>query len=123
MVLLVLGALIVLLVFDPVDAFLSGRAGSLQSGRYDTWEAALASFCDGTHLDRLLGYGLGKRFPLSRLVYRLLYRSYCNVGYTDGDWNSFSFRGNTMLVEPHNTYIWLFAGGWLILSGRFIFLS
>ena len=120
MVLLVLGALIVLLVFDPVDAFLSGRAGSLQSGRYDTWEAALASFCDGTHLDRLLGYGLGNVFPYQDW-YTDYYTGHIERGYTDGDWNSFSFRGNTMLVEPHNTYIWLLLEGGLFSLVGFIF--
>lgn len=115
--LVVLGAVIVLLLFNPVEAFLSGRAGSLQSGRYATWDAAYAAFLDGSPLDKLFGYGLGNVFPYQDW-YTSYYTGHIERGLTDGVWNSFSFRGNTMLVEPHNTYIWLLLeGGALSLVG------
>lgn len=115
--LVVLGAMVVLLLFNPVEAFLSGRAGNLQSGRYATWDAAYAAFLDGSPIDQLFGYGLGNVFPFQDW-YTSYYTGHIERGFTDGAWNSFSFRGNTMLVEPHNTYVWLLLeGGALSLVG------
>lgn len=115
--LVVLGAVIVLLLSNPIEAFLSGRAGNLQSGRYATWDAAYAAFLGGSPLDRLLGYGLGNVFPFQDW-YTNYYTGHIERELTDGAWNSFSFHGNTMLVEPHNTYVWLLLeGGALSLVG------
>ncbi len=112
-ILLVLGAMIVLLAFNPVEAFLSGRAGNLQSERYATWEASYAVFRDGSPLEQLFGYGLGNVFPFQDW-YTGLNTGVIERAYTDGVWNSFSFQGHAMLVEPHNTYIWLLLEGGVI---------
>lgn len=119
-VLFFLGAIIILIALNPIEAFLSGRAGNLQSGRYATWDAAFMAFCDGSLLNQLFGYGLGNVFP-----YQDWYTSISSGaivrGYTDGTWNSFSFHGNVMLVEPHNTYIWFLLEGGIISLLGFIF--
>lgn len=120
--LLVLGAMTILLAFNPVEAFLSGRAGNLQSERYTTWETSFAVFRDGSPLEQIFGYGLGNVFPYQDW-YTGLNTGAIERAYTDGAWNSFSFRGHAMLVEPHNTYIWLLLeGGVLSVIGYVICL-
>lgn len=113
MALVGLGIAIVFLAINPVELLLSGRAGNLQSGRYETWNAALVVFDEGTSLDKLIGYGAGNVFPFQDW-YTAYYDGLIERGSGDGAWNSFSFNGNLMLVEPHNTYIWLLLEGGIV---------
>lgn len=119
MALVGLGIAVVFLAINPVELFLSGRVGNLQSGRYETWTTALVVFDEGTPLDKLIGYGAGNVFPFQDW-YTAYYDGLIERGNGDGAWNSFSFNGNSMLVEPHNTYIWLLLEGGIVGLGFFV---
>lgn len=107
LVLLMLGCLIVSLLFDPLGYLLSGRMGNFESGRYSTWSALLGLLGDGGLEVKALGFGLGNLFP-----YQQWFASYSEGaivrGYTDGAWNHFTFQGVSLLVQPHNSLLWLF---------------
>ena len=106
LVLLVLGALIVAILFDPLGYLLSGRMSSLESGRYSTWDNLLGLLGGADPVIKIFGYGLGNLFP-----YQQWFTSYSDglivQGYTDGAWNHFTFEGVSLLVEPHNSMLWL----------------
>lgn len=106
--LLSLACLILFLTLDPLDYLFSGRMGSIESGRYSTW-TSLLDILDNAGIGRkLFGFGLGNIFP-----YQQWFSNYSDGiilhGNADGAWNHFCFNGVSLLVQPHNSWLWFLA--------------
>ena len=76
-------------------------ANVAESGRITSIGKGLTLFSEMKPLEWLFGTGFGNLFP---------YQRYCNF-HIDGD-NTFFIMGMSMLVQPHNTYIY-----WLLEAG------
>ena len=97
-----------LLIVNPIEVLtsFSDRFGRLDSNRFDTWFASMEAVFESNALDVVFGHGLGNVFPYYDW-YTDLYTGAIQRDYTDGAWNQFVFQGHVMLVEPHNTFIWV----------------
>lgn len=97
-----------LLVVSPIELLgaFSDRLTRLDSNRFETWFASAEIIAESNVFDIGLGYGLGNVFPYYDW-YTDLYTGAIQREYTDGAWNQFVFQGHIMLVEPHNTFIWV----------------
>jgi O-antigen ligase len=116
-ILVMLIFLIVVIAFNPVSiiASLVPRIMDVSGGsRAITVANAISGFSEQPFFDKLLGVGLGARFP---------YQSWLSGGNSMPSllsFNTFSFNGQALLVQPHNSYIYLLLETGVV--GLFLFL-
>ncbi len=126
-VLYCLGVALLIMMIDPIGQLsnYSSRILSFDSGRFATWRGIAECLKASDGFNALFGYGLGNVFPYQDW-YTGLYSGYIDRGSTDGVWNSFIFMGQTLLVEPHNFYLWVMLetgiAGFLLIAGYFVLL-
>lgn len=71
------------------------------TAREDTWVVAINAFFHQGALDCILGKGMGQFFP---------YQAWCLADTSSSmfhNYNHFFYQGEYILVQPHNTYVYL----------------